>query len=112
LLDRGQREAAVELLQKLVGKFPKAHGCRRLLVMTLARSGSFEKDVEQHFIAALEAEPNDFELRHRLATYYRRAGMAGRAMLQLRRILSDEPGHAGAWRDLGELEAKEGGRGR
>jgi hypothetical protein len=33
-------------------------------------------------------------------------------MLQLRLILSVDPGHAGAWRDLGELEAAEGKRGR
>jgi hypothetical protein len=112
LLERGLREPAVELLRTLVETYPDAHGCRRMLAMTLARSGSFEPDVERHFIIALEAKPEDVELRHRLATYYRRANMAARAMLQLRRILSDDPGHAGAWRDLGELEAGEGRRGR
>jgi hypothetical protein len=112
LLDKGQREAAVELLKKLVGKFPKAHRCRRQLAMILARSGSFDRDVERHFTLALEAQPGDVELRHSLASYYRRSGMGARAMLQLRRILSDDPGHAGAWRDLGELEAAEGRRGR
>jgi hypothetical protein len=112
LLERGQREAAVELLTTLVEMYPDAHGCRRLLAMTLAQAGSFQKDVESHCLAALEMDSRDTELRHRLATYYRRAGMTARAMLQLRKILSDDPGHAGAWRDLGELEAAEGKRGR
>jgi hypothetical protein len=112
LLERGQREAAVELLRTLVETHPDAHGCRRLLAMTLAQSGPFQEDVERHCLAALEIQSKDVELRHRLATYYRRAGMTARAMLQLRRILSDDPGHAGAWRDLGELEAAEGKRGR
>jgi len=112
LLERGQREGAVELLTTLVEMYPDAHGCRRLLAMTLAQAGPFQKDVESHCLAALEMDSKDTELRHRLATYYRRAGMTARAMLQLRRILSDDPGHAGAWRDLGELEAAEGKRGR
>jgi Flp pilus assembly protein TadD len=112
LLDRGQREAAVDLLKKLVEKFPKSHHPRRQLAMILARSGTFDKDVERHFTIALEAQPDDVELRHSLATYYRRSGMGARAMLQLRQILTDDPGHAGAWRDLGELEAAEGRRGR
>jgi hypothetical protein len=112
LLERGQRETAVQLLKTLVESYPDAHGCRRLLAMTLAQSGPFQEDVERYCLAALEADSKDVELRHRLATYYRRAGMTARAMLQLRLILSEDPGHAGAWRDLGELEATEGKRGR
>lgn len=111
LLERGQREAAVELLRQLVDRFPGAQGCRRLLAMTESQS-DFRKEVEKHFLKALDTDPNDVELRHRLATYYRRSGMAGRAMTQLRLVLSTDPGHAGAWRDLGELEAGEGRRGR
>jgi Flp pilus assembly protein TadD len=112
LLERGQREAAVELLKTLVEAHPDAHGCRRLLAMTLAQTGPFQKEAERHCLAALETDSKDVELRHRLATYYRRAGMTARAVLQLRLILSVDPGHAGAWRDLGELEAAEGKRGR
>lgn len=78
--------------------------------MTLAQSGGFEREVERLFLATLEAQPGDVEVRFRLATYYRRAGMRARAMLQLRLVLSADPSHAGAWRDLGELEAGEVGR--
>jgi hypothetical protein len=112
LLENGQRAAAVELLRSLLGQFPEASGCRRLLAVTLAQARGFHSEVEQLFLTALKANPDDVELRYHLASYYRRAGMRARAMLQLRLVLSADPGHAAAWRDLGELEAGEGGQGR
>jgi len=112
LLERGQRERAVEVLTALVEEHPRAMGGRRLLAMTLAQDGGFDRTVERLFLEVLEVEPKDTALRYRLATYYRRAGMRARAMLQLRLVLSSDPGHAGAWRDLGELEAGEGSRDR
>jgi hypothetical protein len=111
LLEKGQRERAVELLTTLVQEHPRAVGSRRLLAMARAHDGGFEPEVERLFLEVLEADPKDGGLRYRLATYYRRAGMRARAMLQLRLVLSSDPGHAGAWRDLGELEAGEGSRG-
>ena len=80
--------------------------------MTLAHSGKFDPAIEKHFLAVIETDPGDVEARYRLATYYRRVGMAARSVLQLRLVLSADPGHAGAWRDLGELDAGEGQRGR
>ena len=80
--------------------------------MTLAREGGFKPEVEQRFLGMLERQPQDAELRYALASYYRRAGLAARAMLQLRLVLSADSGHAAAWRDLGELEAGETRRGR
>jgi hypothetical protein len=112
LLESGQREAAVELLRSVLERDPEASGCRRLLAITLAQTRGFYSQVEQMFLMTLKADPNDVELRYHLASYYRRAGMRARAMLQLRLVLSADPGHAAAWRDLGELEAGEGGQGR
>jgi thioredoxin-like negative regulator of GroEL len=112
LLERGQREQAVKVLTTLVEQHPRALGGRRLLAMTLAQDGGFDHKVERLFLEVLEVEPKDVGLRYRLATYYRRAGMRARAMLQLRLVLSSDSGHAGAWRDLGELEASEGSRDR
>ena len=112
LLEKGQREAAVQILRALLEEHPQAVGCRRLLAMTLAQDGGFAPGVERLFLSVLEADPRDVELRYRLATYYRRAGMRARAVLQLRLVLSSDPSHAGAWRDLGELEASEGSQGR
>jgi tetratricopeptide (TPR) repeat protein len=112
LLEHGQRAPAIELLTSLLEREPDAHGCRRLLAMALAQEPGFRTDVESHFLTALDARPKDTELRYRLATYYRRAGMKARAILQLRLVLSGDSSHAAAWRDLGELEAGEGRRGR
>jgi hypothetical protein len=112
LLDHGQRQAAAAVLAEVLDRHADAVSCRRLLAMTLALEPGFRHDVESHFLTTLEAIPRDSELRHRLATYYRRAGMTARAILQLRLVLSADPSHAAAWRDLGELEAGEGRRGR
>jgi tetratricopeptide (TPR) repeat protein len=112
LLERGFRQRAVELLREALDRHPDSGGLRRLLAMTLAREGGFQPAVEKLFLTYLEREPKDVEVRHALASYYRRAGMASRAILQLRLILSADSGHAGAWRDLGELEAGETRRGR
>jgi hypothetical protein len=106
------REPAVEILEAILESHPGAHAARRLLAMTLAPSGPFDRTVEQHLLKVIEADRGDVEARYRLATYYRRAGMNARAVLQLRLVLSADPGHAAAWRDLGELDAGEGGRGR
>jgi tetratricopeptide (TPR) repeat protein len=112
LLERGQRAPAIDILTSLLEREPDAHGCRRLLAMTLAQASGFRPEVERHFLTALDARPRDTELRYRLAIYYRRAGMRARAILQLRLVLSADSSHAAAWRDLGELEAGEGHRGR
>jgi tetratricopeptide (TPR) repeat protein len=110
LLENGQRERAVAILHSLVERHPDALACRRLLATAMALSGGFDREVERHFLSVLEAEPRDVETRYRLATYYRRAGMSARAVLQLRLVVSADSGHAAAWRDLGELEASAGRR--
>jgi hypothetical protein len=112
LLEKGRRPEAVELLSAVVTEHPNALACRKLLVTARAHDGGFDPEVERLFLDILELEPGDVGLRYRLATYYRRAGMRARAMLQIRLVLSSDPGHAGAWRDLGELEAGEGSRSR
>jgi hypothetical protein len=109
LLDRGQRPRAVEVLEEALEREPEARGLRRMLALTLGRE-PFRKEVEEHFLKALEAEAADNELRYALAGYYRKAGMSARAILQLRLVLSADSSHAAAWRDLGELEAGAGRR--
>jgi hypothetical protein len=111
-LDRGHRERAVAILREAVAEHPTARGPRRLLALTLGREAGFQQDVERLFVELLEGEPSDTELRYALASYYRKGGLAGRAILQLRIVLSADSGHAAAWRDLGELEAGPTRRGR
>jgi tetratricopeptide (TPR) repeat protein len=107
LLERGQRQAAIRALEETIDRYPEARGPARLLAMTLGRESTFRPEVERRFLGLLETAPQDAELRYALASYYRRSGMAARAMLQLRLVLSADSGHAAAWRDLGELEAAE-----
>jgi hypothetical protein len=104
-LERGHRERAIAILRQAVGNHPGERAPRRLLALTLGREGGFQQAVEQLFVDLLEGEPDDTELRYALASYYRKGGFAGRAILQLRLVLSADSGHAAAWRDLGELEA-------
>jgi hypothetical protein len=109
-LESGDRAGALEVLRETLGRNPEARGLRRLLAMTLAREPGFQPSVEHELITALEEGGGDVELRYALASYYRRAGMAARAILHLRLVLSADSHHAAAWRDLGELEAGEGRR--
>jgi hypothetical protein len=111
-LEKGFRQRAIEVLREALDRHPEGYGPRRLLAMTLAREGGYDPSVEKLFLSALERQPNDVELRYALASYYRRSGFAARAVLQLRLVLSADPGHAAAWRDLGELEAGGTRRGR
>jgi tetratricopeptide (TPR) repeat protein len=105
LLEKGDRLRALEVLLSAIDADPRERRARRLYAMLRARDGGFDAAVERHFLVALESEPSDVELRYALASYYRRAGLGGRALLQLRLVLSADPSHAAAWRDLGEMEA-------
>jgi tetratricopeptide (TPR) repeat protein len=107
LLEKGFRERAIEVLEQALDRDPGASGVGRLLAMTRGRESGFDPEVEGLLLSRLEKEPQDAELRYALASYYRRAGMAARAVLQLHLVLSADSGHAAAWRDLGELEAGE-----
>ena len=107
LLEKGFRQRAVQVLEDALDRHPEAPGVGRLLALTRGRESGFDTGVEGLLLSRLEKEPQDAELRYALASYYRRAGMAARAILQLRLVLSADSGHAAAWRDLGELEAGE-----
>jgi predicted Zn-dependent protease len=107
LLEKGFRQRAVQVLEDALDRHPEAPGVGRLLALTRGRESGFDTGVEGLLLSRLEKAPQDAELRYALASYYRRAGMAARAILQLRLVLSADSGHAAAWRDLGELEAGE-----
>src|SRR4029453_19163842 len=79
------------------------------LAMTLASDAVFSQELETMFLKTLEENAKDNELRYRLATWYKKLGLAKRAILQLKLVLDVDPEHAAAWRDLGELEAAGGG---
>ena len=112
LLESGDRDGAVPLLLEAVDLDPHDRGCRRLLALTLAGHATLHRTAERHFLAALEQDPHDVELRYRLAVYYRKAALPTRAMAQLNLVLSQNPRHEHAARDLQALESEAGRRRR
>jgi tetratricopeptide (TPR) repeat protein len=112
LMESGDRDGAVPLLLEAVDLDPQDRACRRLLALTLAAHPTLHRTAERHFLTALEQDPHDLELRYRLAVYYRKASLPTRAMAQLTLVLSQNPRHENAARDLQALESEAGRRRR
>lgn len=113
LLDKGERAQALALLRDEADRNPQARGCRRLLAFLVAhQEPGLSPALEQLMLGLLAEDARDVELRYRLAMSYKKAGIAARAILQLKQVLATDPGHAAAWRDLAELEAIESGGGK
>ena len=106
LKDRGKGDRALPLLLKAVEKDPKNHGARRELAIALAADPALAPRAERHFLAALEQDPLDTDLRYQLAVFYKKAGLKARALLHLRVVVGRDANHAGAIRDLRELQAE------
>jgi thioredoxin-like negative regulator of GroEL len=100
LLDRGQVDDAVARLLEVVERTPGDKDAHRLLALALTEHPTLFRTAERHFVAALEAEPRDFELRWRLALFYKRASLPARALVQLHALLAMAPDHAEARREL------------
>jgi tetratricopeptide (TPR) repeat protein len=105
LKDSGQPDRALPLLLKAVEKDPASHEARRELAIALAADPALAPKAERHFIAALEQDPLDTDLRYRLAVFYKKAGLKARALLHLRVVVGRDPNHPAAWRDLQELQS-------
>lgn len=107
LLQRGDREGAVALLLESVRMDPGDRPTRRTLALALAEHPTLFRSAERHFLAALDLEPTDHELRYELAAYYSRAGLPKRALAQLRALLADLPDHEQARQLVREIESTE-----
>jgi tetratricopeptide (TPR) repeat protein len=106
LQELGEGDRALPLLLKAVEKEPRDLQARRELAIALAADPALAPKAERHFLAALEQDPLDTDLRYRLAIFYKKAGLKARAMLHLKVVLGRDPHHAAAWRDLQELQAE------
>ena len=104
--DRGESERALPVLLKAVEKDPRDRMARRELAIALAADAALAPKAERHFLAALEQDPLDTELRYRLAAFYKRAGLKARALLHLRVVVGRDPNHAAAQHDLNELQGE------
>ena len=106
LKDQGEGDRALPLLLKAVEKNPKDQGARRELAIALAADPALAPRAERHFLAVLEQDPLDTDVRYRLAVFYKQAGLKARALLHLRVVVGRDPNHAAAIRDLRELQAE------
>jgi hypothetical protein len=111
-IEQSNRDAAIPLLLEAVDREPGERTCRRLLALTLAQHPTLFRTAERHFLAALEQDPHDVDLRYRLAVYYRKVGLPTRAMAQLNVVLNQDSRHHSAQRDLEALQAETGLRKR
>ena len=107
LLQQGETDAALTLLLQAVDADPRERHVRRLLALTLAEHPTLARQAERHFLAALDLDPGDLDLRCRLAHYYRRGGMLVRARLHAQAVLRVDDTHAEARRELEAIEALE-----
>lgn len=103
LVADGKRDLAVALLLEAVRVDPQHRPCRRLLALALAEDPALSKAAERHFLAALDLDPTDTDLRYGLAKYYRKLGLQDRAVAELKAVLAAEPRHPGAARALREM---------
>lgn len=104
LADTGHRDRAISFLVEAVGLDDRDVAAHRMLAQLMAEHPTLAPRAERHFVAALEANPEDTELRYLLATYYRQRGLADRAIGQLKSLLAVHPDHDRARRDLNALE--------
>jgi tetratricopeptide (TPR) repeat protein len=103
LQSQGEGDRALPLLLKAVEADPRHAAARRELAIALAADPALAPKAERHFLAALEQDPLDTDLRYRLAVFYKKAGLKARALLHLRVVVGRDPNHAAAQRDLREL---------
>ncbi|HEV8253664.1 MAG TPA: DUF4388 domain-containing protein [Vicinamibacteria bacterium] len=102
-MDFGDHERAITLCLEGAMKNPDDRSCRRILALAMAQHNALFRAAERHFLAALEFDPTDIELRYAFGLYYKKAGLPARAAAHLRAVLAADPRHEGARRELQEL---------
>jgi len=87
-----------------VERSPHDRDANRLLALALAEHKTLYRTAERHFVAALEVDPRDLELRFRFAQFYKRTGLPARALVQLHALLAMAPDHPEARREMKALQ--------
>jgi tetratricopeptide (TPR) repeat protein len=104
LLDQGKVDDAVTRLLEAVEQSPHDKDANRLLALALAQHPTLFRSAERHFVAALELDPRDVELRFCFAQFYKRTGLPARALVQLHALLAMAPDHPEAQREMKALQ--------
>jgi hypothetical protein len=105
-MQAGMLERAITLLLEGAMKNPDDRSCRRLLALAMSQHEALFRAAERHFLAALESDPTDIELRYAFGLYYKKAGLAARAAAHLRAVLAADPNHERARRELQEVSTR------
>ncbi|HUL47796.1 MAG TPA: sulfotransferase [Steroidobacteraceae bacterium] len=101
-LRAGQAATAERGLRSLEGEFPGEVNCLWLLGVALLDQGRVPESIAL-LERSLAAAPEFAEARVDLARAYRRAGRAGEARAEVRRVLEKTPHHHRAWLAYGDV---------
>lgn len=102
LLEQGQTDEGIAILERVVADAPDVSGPRIDLGIAAHRKGDLEA-AEQHLLAALELNPDHPVVHNELGIIYRKTGRFGEARRSYEAALAIYPGYHHARRNLGVL---------
>ena len=102
LLEQGQTDEGIALLERVVAEAPDVSGPRIDLGIAAHRNGDLEA-AEQHLLAALELNPDHPVVHNELGIIHRKTGRFAEARRSYEAALAIYPGYHHARRNLGVL---------
>ena len=109
LLAAGQWENALVVLRAAVAKDPKNKEIYKLMGMAHARMGRHREAIDAHLQSlALPPHENDRMIRFELTGSYLQLGRNDDAILQLEKVLAEDPSDPATWVNLSSLYEKRG----
>jgi Flp pilus assembly protein TadD len=102
LLEQGQADEGIAMLERVVAAAPDVSGPRIDLGIATHRQGDLDA-AEQHLLAALELNPDHPVVHNELGIIYRKTGRFAEARRSYEAALSIYPGYHHARRNLGVL---------
>lgn len=102
LLEQGQADEGIAILERVVAQAPDVSGPRIDLGIAAHQAGDLEA-AEQHLLAALELNPDHPVVHNELGIIYRKTGRFAEARRSYEAALAIYPGYHHARRNLGVL---------
>ena len=102
LLEQGQADEGIAILERVVAQAPDVSGPRIDLGIAAHQAGDLEA-AEQHLLAALELNPDHPVVHNELGIIYRKTGRFAEARRSYEAALTIYPGYHHARRNLGVL---------
>ena len=109
LLASGQWDNALIVLRAALAKDPKNKEIYKLMGMAQARMGRHREALDAHLQAlALPPHDNDRMVRMELVGSYLQLGRVDDAIVQLEKVLAEDPNDPATWFNLGALQEQQG----